>query len=141
MSRIIKLESPAKERTHLNRAIVLALRELMKQADTSEQTQDLVAFIVMALQQIYQTVEESVTAWEKKGYWVKADRFRLDWIWAEDYSSKLGKELIAENWVGVAGMSARISEKMQKIEVPVRNKIGQPWQGAWKKYNESRGGG
>ena len=65
MSRIINPEGAAKERTQLTRAIVLALRELMRQQDVSKSSRDLAAFIGLALQELYTTVDSSVGAWEK----------------------------------------------------------------------------
>jgi len=75
---VINTENAGKERTQLTRAVVLALRELMRQTETNRETQDLAAFIVLALENIAATIDSSVEAWEKRGYWLKADRFRMD---------------------------------------------------------------
>jgi hypothetical protein len=50
----------------------------MKQTQSNTVTKDLVAFIVLSLQEINNTIDSSVEAWEKRGYWIKADRFRMD---------------------------------------------------------------
>jgi hypothetical protein len=78
LSRVIKTETAAKDRTRLTRAVVLALRELMRQTQPDNHSRDLAAFISFALLEINQTIDASVAAWEKRGYWVKADRFRMD---------------------------------------------------------------
>jgi hypothetical protein len=132
LGKIINLESASKDRTRLIRSIVLALRKLANQADISEETKDLVAFTVVSLHQVYVTVDSSVLAWEKRGYWVKADRFRLEWVWTEDFSIKLKKALFEENWGEVAGISARIMEKLQSVNVPKRISSDEPWIGSWK---------
>ncbi len=36
----------------------------------------------LALEEINSNIDKSVEAWEKRGYWVKADKFRLDWEWS-----------------------------------------------------------
>ena len=76
MSRVINPESAGKDRTRLTKAIVLALRELAKQKDVTAETKDLAAFISLALKTISEGIDASVLAWEKRDYWVKADKFR-----------------------------------------------------------------
>ena len=62
MSRIINPEGAAKERTRITRSIVLALRELMRQQDLSDESRDLMAYIAQALLDLYATVDSSVGA-------------------------------------------------------------------------------
>ena len=82
MSRIYNPDSAGKERKQLTRSIVLALRELMKQQGTDGLTKDLAAYVALAMDEVNGTIEASVAAWEKRGYWVKADKFRLEWEWS-----------------------------------------------------------
>lgn len=131
MSRIINPESAAKERTRLTRAIVLALRELMRQQDLSENSRDLAAFIGLALRELYSTIDTSVAAWEKRGYWVKADRFRMEWEWSQRHGEKMISAVLAEDWAVVAQVAAITGQKLMKVDVPVRHKIGTPWVGAY----------
>ena len=135
MSRVINTQSVGKERTQLTRSIVLALRELMNQTEVDEHTRDLAAYIVLALEQIFKTIDVSVSAWEKRGYWVKADRFRMEWIWTESLGSHLQKALLAEDWPAVAMTSAQVAEKLREVDVPKRTKLGTPWVGAWNKMH------
>ncbi len=130
MGRVINPESSAKERTQLIRSVVLALRELMRQTETTTETRDLAAYIVLALEAVDKTVETSVAAWEKRDYWVKADRFRMDWAWAGRSSQKMRKALLADDWPAVAMSAALVAEKLKDIELPKRNTLGSPWQGA-----------
>ena len=77
MGRVINIESSGKERNKLTKSIVKAIRELMNQQKTDTLTHDLAAFIAISLEEIYQTVDVSVTAWEKRGYWLKADEVQV----------------------------------------------------------------
>lgn len=133
MGNLINTETAGKTRTQLTRSVVLALRELMRQAQPDEASRDLAAYIALALEQVSQTVEESVAAWEKKGYWVKADRFRMDWAWSGRLAETLRKALFADDWGTIAMTAAQIAQKLMGVDVPVRNKIGSPWVGAWAK--------
>jgi hypothetical protein len=132
---VINPESAATDRRRLSKVVVLALRELMKQTETSDQTRDLVAFISMALRGIYQTAETSVIAWEKRGYWVKADQFRLEWEWAEVEGKSMGTSLKTEDWASIARSAANVGQKLTKVKIAthVRGLKEIPWAGAWEK--------
>ncbi len=137
MSRVINPEGAGKERTRLCKSVVLALRELVRQRDADQTSRDLAAFIAMALVDIYETVESSVGAWEKRGYWVKADRFRLEWDWSERLGNKMRVALLAEDWAGVAMTAAEVGQKLVTVDVPVRNRLGTPWVAAWERLNKN----
>lgn len=133
MSRIINPDSAGKERTHLTRTVVLAVRLLAQQTGPGPETRDLAAFIAMALQGIAATIETSVAAWEKRGYWVKADRFRMDWLWAGQLGERMQLAILGEDWDQVALVAAQVAQRLAKVKVPVRNRLGTPWAEAWKR--------
>ena len=132
MSRVINPESAGKDRTRLSKAIVLAVRELAKQKDITEETRDLAAFIALALRTIANGIDASVAAWEKRDYWVKADRFRIEWMWSGQYADKLRVALFANDWGTVAMLMPQIAQKFSKIEVSENHRLGKPWVGAFK---------
>jgi hypothetical protein len=104
----------------------------MAQASIDENTRDLAAFIGMALGAIWETIDPSVAAWEKRGYWVKADRFRMDWAWTERLGRAMRQAARVEDWAQVAGVAAQVAEKVQGMKLPQRHRLGTPWVGAWK---------
>lgn len=136
MGRVINPDGVGKERTRLTRAVVLALRELMRQKDTDAQTRDLAAFIALALEEISATIDVSVAAWEKRDYWVKADRYRMEWAWAERLSQRMRLALLADDWQAVALAAAQVAEKLKDVDVPQRHKLGTPWTGAWQRLRD-----
>ncbi len=136
MGRIVNINTPGKTRTQLSKSTVLAIRELMKQAQLNTETKDLVAFIVLSLKAIHNTIDNSVEAWEKRGYWIKADRFRMDWNWTGSTSDELKKALLADDWATVAQLSVRTAERFADIKIPTRVKNKSPWVGAWKIMNQ-----
>jgi hypothetical protein len=138
LSRIINPESAGKDRTRLAKTVVVAIRELMKQTEPDIQTRDLAAFIALALEGIAETIEPSVAAWEKRGYWVKADRFRLEWEWSGRLGVKLRQAVLSENWAEVAQISVQVAQKLGNIEIAKNHRLGIPWVGAWEKIIESR---
>jgi hypothetical protein len=131
LGRIINTEGAGKERNRLSRCIVLSLRELMRQSQPDDKSRDLAAFIALALLSISDTVETSVAAWEKKGYWVKADRYRMEWSWTERFGKQMKQAVVQDDWSMVAQVSVQVAQKLMSVEVPVRNRLGTPWEGAW----------
>ncbi len=138
MGRVINTETAGKRRNQLNRGIVAAMRELMQQAEPNDLTRDLAAFIVIALFEIHEGVDISVQAWEKRGYWVKADRFRLDWEWTRQLGEQLKSALMAEDWGMYASLVTKIAVKLANVKVTPRSRIGTPWIGAWKLLQQSK---
>ena len=90
------------------------------------------AFISVALTQISAGIDISVAAWEKRGYWVKADRFRMEWLWAGIYADKMRAALMTDDWATVAVTMAQVAQKLVKVDVPAGHRLGKPWIGAWK---------
>lgn len=130
MSRIYSPDSTGKERSRLSKTIVLALRELMKQSEPDDLTRDITAYVILALEKVAGNIDASVEAWEKRGYWVKADRFRLDWDWAGSSAAKLRQALSVEDWGTIAVTAAQVAQKLNKVDVPQRHRLGTPWVGA-----------
>ena len=132
MSRLINPDSAGKDRTRLTKAIVLAIRELAKQKDVTNEAKDLAAFIVLALQTISEGIDASVAAWEKRDYWVKADKFRMEWMWAGQYADKMKVAIFTNDWATIAMLMPQIAQKFSKIVVSDNHRLGKPWVGAYK---------
>ncbi len=138
MSRVINPDSAGKQRTRLSKSIVLALRQLARQSDTGGETRDLAAFIAVALEAISQGIDTSVAAWEKRGYWVKADKFRMEWAWAAPISEKMRAAIATDDWPTVAVLSAQVGQKLSKIQVTDNHRLGKPWEGAYERMKAGR---
>ena len=132
MSRIINPDSVGKERNQLTKGIVLAIRELAKQNEPGPESRDMAAFIALALAIISDGIDVSVAAWEKRGYWVKADKFRMEWLWAGQYAQRMRSAVLADDWAGVALLMTQTAQKLAKINVPAGHRLGRPWVGAYK---------
>jgi hypothetical protein len=131
LSRVINPDNVGKERTRLSKCVVLATRELVKQPELGDQARDLAAFISLALGRIFETVDVTVGPWEKRDYWVKADKFRNEWAWAEFYSRHMKQAVLNEDWENITKISMRTAQKLCKITVSPGHHLGQPWVGAW----------
>lgn len=131
MSHIINPDSAGKERNRLAKAVILAVCELAKQTQPGTESRDLSAFIVLALSIITETIDISVAAWEKRGYWVKADKFRMEWAWSGQLAKKMDQAVKADDWENVARVAGQVAQKLNKITVPPGHRLGHPWVGAW----------
>lgn len=138
MSPTINYETAGKERNKLVKTIVIALREVIKQPEPNQTVRDVAAYLVSSLVTIAGSVDESVSAWEKKGYWVKADRFRLDWEWTGTYKVEVKTALDEENWGQLAACIAKIGKKLSAVKVAEKHHLGTPWVGAFVKYKKEK---
>jgi hypothetical protein len=133
---VINPETAGKDRARLVKAVALALRQLMLQTETDHTTRDMAAFIALALDEIERTVDPTVLAWEKRDYWVKADRFRMEWAWAGRLGKTMRQAVLTDDWASVARTAGEVAMRVQTVKLPVRHRLGEPWQGAFKKLKE-----
>lgn len=134
MSRVIDPGGPGKERSILTKFLVVACREYCLQTKFSKDTLDLAAFIMMSLESIAQTVIRTATAWENRGYWVKADKFQAEWNWVALNAKLLHHALLVEDWMDVTKIIKVIQEKLLSVSVPYKYKGLHPWTGSWEIY-------
>ncbi len=131
MSRVINPDSVGKERTRLIKSIVLCIRQLAKQAKVTPEAKDLAAFIALALQSISAGIDVSVAAWEKRDYWVKADKFRMEWMWAGQSAEKMKTAVLTDDWAAIAMLMPQIAQRFNKVEVSDNHRLGKPWENAY----------
>lgn len=133
MGRVINPDGVGKDRTRLVKGTVLAMRELMRQTQPDDTSRDLAAFIALALLEIAATIDVSVLAWEKKGYWVKADRFRMEWDWSGKLGEQMRQAVLKDDWASVAMVSVQVAGKLMNTKIPEHHRLGTPWVGAYRK--------
>ena len=133
MARIIRSGSPARERL----LIVATLRDTLTDLDAAggpDGVRDRLAYAGLALRELERSVERTIEAWERRGYWLKADQFRRDWGWA----GKGGESILAPLLRGevetarraAGGLLPRLLVSAEAIGAASRSD-GQPWKGAY----------
>lgn len=115
----------------MSKSIVLCIRELAKQTNVTSEAKDQAAYIALALQAISDGIDTSVTAWEKRDYWVKADKFRMEWLWAGQLAEKMKTAVLTDDWAAIAVLMPQLASKFNKIEVSDNHRLGEPWAGAY----------
>ncbi len=136
MSRVINSESAGKDRTRLTKVVVISIRELLRQKEPSDLSRDLIACILMSLDGIYETVDASVEAWEKRGYWLKADRFRMDWQWTKLLADQMRPLVLSENYGELIPLMVQVLQALDSVKVSENHRLGTPWTGAWKELTK-----
>ena len=132
MSRLINGTNPSTERNQLRRTVAEALRRLMTKKKIDDESKDLVALIVYALRGIVQGVDQSARAWEKRDYFVKADKFRMEWAWAEKYANRLEMILRGQLWGELPLALAELAPKFSDITITKFVRTEALWQGRYK---------
>jgi len=140
MSRVIQTDGVGKRRRRLLQMLGAPLRELMTQTRPDARTLDLAAFIAELLGALAALVEETTTPWEKRGYWVKADRFRMEWRWAAQLQHAMQEAVLAHDWDAIARVAAQVFAHVGHVDVPKRLKLEGAWEGAYRRLVASRGG-
>ena len=131
MSRIVNSESAGKDRTRLTKVVVISVRELLRQQEVSDLSRDLIACVLRSLDAIYETIDASVAAWEDRGYWVKADRFRMEWQWTKIIADKMRPLVYAENYGELIPLMVQVMQALQSVKVSENHRLGTPWVGQW----------
>jgi hypothetical protein len=90
------------------------------------------------LKTISEGIDVSVLAWEKRGYWVKADRFRMEWVWTGRFAEKIKVAIFTDDWGTIAMIIPQIAQKFSKIEVSENHRLGKPWAGALKQLTNGQ---
>jgi hypothetical protein len=112
-----------------------AAQVVTAQSPEDGELKDLLAFILLALESVVSSAQATAEAWEKRGYWLKADRFRAEWAWAEDGHGALAAALQTHDWEAARATVSRILAKTQLHDaVARRDRSRNPWEGAWDRW-------
>jgi hypothetical protein len=132
VTRLVNAVNPSTERNQLRRTVAEALRHLMGKKKIDEESKDLVALIVYSLRSIAQGVDQSACAWEKRDYFVKADKFRMEWAWAEKSANRLEMILRGELWGELPLALAELAPRFSDITITKFVRTEALWQGRYR---------
>jgi hypothetical protein len=137
VSRVIKPESGARRRTKLIKQMAQALRHGAQGGADEQAQRDVFAFLSLCLKEILESVDDTVAAWEKRDYWVKADRFRLEWLWAEQAERDLASALMTDDLSACTAAAAKLAGQINGVKLPKRGAKDIPWAGAWRTWSNA----
>ena len=131
MSRVINPNSPGKLRNQLLKTAGAAAQVILTSSPDLDERKDLAAYLLKNLEGINATVSQTVDAWEKRDYWVKADNFRYEWRWTAAELSRLEQLILSENLELLDEVARAIDENTRKLKIPKKYANQKPWMGAW----------
>jgi hypothetical protein len=131
MSRVINVANPGKRRNTARRTIAELLRRLMLQPELDEETKDMVAALVLNLREIAATIDTTTEAWEKRDYYLKADRFRLEWEWVAPAAQSLEELVLQERWEALPQELAGLAPRFADIRVAKMTRSPSAWRGSY----------
>jgi len=134
LGRIIHTSKVGTERKRALKGVVIAIRELAKKQDIDSMSLDMLAFISLSLEFVDETVERSASAWEKRGYWIKADRFRREWVWVGHEKELIREAIIKKDWDTITRSLAEIGSRLSKMKVSDNHRMGEPWSGSYEAF-------
>ena len=139
MSRIISTESPGKIRNQHRRTIAEALRRLSQKPELDTEAKDLAALIVFSLHGIADTVDQATEAWEKRDYFMKAERFREQWRWLDPLADELSA-IVGGNgegrWDQLPAVLARLMPHFADVKIKQMTRKPSLWEGAYERFRQ-----
>ncbi|MCA9965762.1 MAG: hypothetical protein KC423_16030 [Anaerolineales bacterium] len=133
MSRVININNPSKVRNYHRRTIAEILRHLMGKTAVDAEATDMAATLVYALRGIEESVEQTAKAWEKRGYWMKSERFLRDWMWVRETAVNIEDVIRHEAWDLFPELMADLLSHFSDIELKSMTRKSDTWDGAFAK--------
>ena len=134
MSRVISTQAPGKTRNQHRRTIAEALRRLSQKPRLDDEAKDLAVLIVLSLHSIADTVDQTITAGEKRDYWMKAERFREQWRWVEPTADELSGIVYEGQWKQLPVTLAQLMPHFADIKIKQMTRKPALWQGAYERF-------
>lgn len=139
MSRVVNVDSVGTQRQRLRRTIAEALRRLLAKGELDDEARDLAALIVFSLREIDRGIEQTVTAWEKRDYYLKADRFQQEWRWVTPSADELESALREGAWERVPTALARLMPHFGDITINRMVRSEGLWEGCYERLMAEQG--
>ena len=136
MSRIIATDGPGKARHHHRRTIAEAVRRLSRKSNLDAEAKDLTAAIVYSLLEMADSIDRTTEAWEKRDYYMKAERFREQWRWLEPMTDELSAVIYEGKWHELPKILAGLAPHFADIRVRKLTRDPRVWQGAYARFME-----
>jgi hypothetical protein len=133
MTRVINVDGPGKLRSQLMRTAAEIIRRLSLKHEVDDETRDMAALLVYCFRQIDVGIDESVRAWEKRDYWVKAEKFRLQWAWVKQAADDLDQIVGTEDWDELPPALIRLLPQFSDIKIAKFTRKPSLWQGTYQR--------
>jgi hypothetical protein len=132
MSRVINPNAPGKSRSYHMRTLAEMLRRLASKGKVDGEVVDMLAAAVFILREIDAGVDVSAEAWERRDYWLKADRFRRDWEWVPKMGGRLEAMVLQGDWEQLPAVMIELHRQVADVKITKMTRSPELWAGAHK---------
>jgi hypothetical protein len=130
MSRVIRVNEPGKQRNWLMRTSAEIIRRLSQKPSLDDEAKDMTAMLALCLREIETGIDASAGAWEKRDYWLKAERFRTRWAWAGQAALALEGIILNDDWGLLPDLLAGLLPQFADIKIARFTRPPSLWRGA-----------
>jgi hypothetical protein len=95
-----------------------------------DEAKDMAAALVYLLREIYSGAEQTARAWEKRGYWLKADGFLQQWQWTFEMGANLEDVIRNDAWDVLPRLMGELMPHTVEIQVQRLTLDPGAWRGA-----------
>lgn len=133
MGRVVRVETPTQIRNRQRRTIAEILRRLMEKSSLDAESKDMAATLVYLLRDIQDGVEQSAKAWEKRDYWMKAERFLREWEWTLEMAANIEDVIRHDALDLLPELLAELFPYFGDIQVKTMTRSPSEWRGNYAK--------
>ncbi len=113
------------------RTLAEILRRMAEKRTVDDEVKDMAAAMVFIFRDIDDQVNATTEAWEKRNYWVKADRFRLEWEWAAQAAADVEDVIRHEAWDLIPRLAMDLFPHFASIRIKRLTRDPKLWRGAY----------
>jgi hypothetical protein len=116
LGRVIHTTNPTRQRNLALKKMISSIREFLRSPAQETGLFELAASLTASLQEIYDSVDRTAEAWEKRDYWLKADAFRRQWSWVERFLTGMKTSLASQNRTELQTQIIALGEKLGSMK-------------------------
>ena len=113
------------------RTLAEILRRLAEKGTVDDEARDMAAAMVFIFRDIDGGINATTDAWEKRDYWVKADRFRLEWEWAAQAAADVEDVIRHDAWDLLPRLAMDLFPHFASIQIKRLTRDPKLWRGAY----------
>jgi hypothetical protein len=117
LGRIIHTTNPSRLRNAAIKKMIAAIRECLRSPQNDASLFEVGAALTVPLQEIYESIDHSAAAWEKRDYWLKADAFRRQWSWVEKFLNGMKQSVSSKNPANLQKQIIELGEKLGSMKI------------------------
>ncbi len=133
MSRVIHTDSTGKNRNRHMRTCAEILRHLSQKSAIDDETKDMAALLVYSLREIENGIDNSEAVWEKRDYWMKAEKLRQRWDWVAQSAQNLERIVRDDQWLELPQQMVTLLPHFADVKITRFTRTADLWEGAYKR--------